>query len=83
VTPWCPSLQVELPMDELAGYSVATPDLAARYKYKNLRAALAQIPTGGGKAAGSISTKVGWRVCRFVHIRTPTGSCCDPVGVLL
>jgi hypothetical protein len=61
-TPWGPAacLQVELPMDELAGYSVATPALSARYKYKNLRAALAQIPTGGGKAAGSISTKVWW-----------------------
>lgn len=49
--------QVQLNASELSGFSVATAEVVQCYKYKNMKAALANVPTGKD-LGGSVSTKV-------------------------
>lgn len=50
-------LQVHVDASELSGFSVAAPEVIQHYKYKNMKAALANIPAGKD-IGGSVSTKV-------------------------
>lgn len=50
-------LQVQVDAAELSGFSVSAPDVIQHYKYKNMKAALANIPAGKD-IGGSVSTKV-------------------------
>lgn len=50
-------LQVQVDASELSGFSVAAPEVIQHYKYKNMKAALANIPAGKD-IGGSVSTKV-------------------------
>jgi hypothetical protein len=52
-------LQIELNTQELSGFQVTEQLVTWRYKYKNLKAALSNIPSGMHKGAGNVSTKVG------------------------
>jgi len=49
--------QVQLDASELSGFSVASAEVVQHYKFKNMKAALANIPAGKD-VGGSVSTKV-------------------------
>lgn len=51
------SLEVQLDASELSGFSVASAEVVQHYKFKNMKAALANIPAGKD-VGGSVSTKV-------------------------
>lgn len=51
-------VQVQVDASELSGFSVSAPEVVQHYKYKNMKAALANIPAGKD-IGGSVSTKVG------------------------
>jgi hypothetical protein len=50
-------LQVQVDASELSGFSVSAPEVIQHYKYKNMKAAVANIPAGKD-IGGSVSTKV-------------------------
>lgn len=50
-------LQVQVDASELSGFSVSAPEVIQHYKYKNMKAALANIPASKD-IGGSVSTKV-------------------------
>jgi hypothetical protein len=58
------ALQVQIDASELSGFSVSAPEVIQHYKYKNMKAAVANIPAGKD-VGGSVSTKVGcrWLLC--------------------
>ena len=51
-------LQIELNTQELSGFQVSEQLVMWRYKYKNLKAALSNIPAGAHKGTGTVNTKV-------------------------
>lgn len=43
---------------DLSGYQVCAAEMVRHYRYKNMKATLANIPVGNKDKGGSVSTKV-------------------------